>query len=143
MLYLIVLGDNIFYGNGLNDMLNRANETLNSQNKATIFGYFVNDPKRYGVVEFDNDGNAISIIEKPKKPKSKYAVVGLYFYPNDVIQITKSLKPSKRGELEITSVNDKFLEMKKLKVEIMGRGFAWFDTGTHESLLDASNYINT
>ena len=140
---VLILGDNIFYGNGLNDMLNRANETLNSQNKATIFGYFVNDPKRYGVVEFDNDGNAISIIEKPKKPKSKYAVVGLYFYPNDVIQITKSLKPSKRGELEITSVNDKFLEMKKLKVEIMGRGFAWFDTGTHESLLDASNYINT
>ena len=138
----LILGDNIFYGQGLIKILEKSIENLND-NKATIFGYYVNEPMRYGVVDFDKSGNALSIEEKPNKPKSNYAVVGLYFYPNSVIEIAKNVKPSKRGELEITSVNQKYLKNKKLRVELLGRGFAWLDTGTHESLLEASNFIQT
>ena len=139
----LVLGDNIFYGHGLTKMLASSIANVKNENKATVFGYFVKDPQRYGVVEFDVDGNVLSIEEKPEIPKSQYAVVGLYFYPNSVIDIAKAIKPSARGELEITSVNQKYLEQGDLKVELMGRGYAWLDTGTHESLLEASNYIQT
>ncbi len=139
----LILGDNIFYGHGLPEMLQSAIDNVKKGNKATIFGYNVKDPERYGVVDFDSNGNAISIVEKPENPKSNYAVVGLYFYPNDVIQVAKNVKPSNRGELEITSVNQHYLEKKQLKVELMGRGFAWLDTGTHDSLLEASQFIET
>lgn len=137
----LVLGDNIFYGYTFSKMLENAVKGVKENGNATVFGYYVKDPERYGVVEFDKQGNALSIEEKPEKPKSHYAVVGLYFYPNSVIEIAKNVKPSARGELEITSVNQKYLSQSNLKVELMGRGFAWLDTGTHESLLDASNYI--
>jgi glucose-1-phosphate thymidylyltransferase len=139
----LVLGDNIFYGHGLTELLNSAKENVKSNNKATVFGYYVNDPERYGVAEFDANGNVVSIEEKPLIPKSNHAVVGLYFYPNEVIQIAKSIKPSERGELEITTVNEVFLADGKLKVELMGRGFAWLDTGTHDSLIEASTFIQT
>lgn len=139
----LVLGDNIFYGHGLTKLLKSATENLKSSKKSTIFGYYVNDPERYGVAEFNNDGNVISIEEKPINPKSNYAVVGLYFYSNDVIEIAKSIKPSARGELEITSVNEQYLKMDRLMVEIMGRGYAWLDTGTHDSLLEAGSFIQT
>ena len=139
----LILGDNIFYGHGLTKLLNKAINNVKKEHKATIFGYYVNDPKRYGVVEFDNNTNVVSIEEKPKHPKSNYAVVGLYFYPNSVINIAKSVKPSDRGELEITSINQIYLEQGNLKVEIMGRGYAWLDTGTHESLLEASQFVQT
>lgn len=139
----MVLGDNIFYGHGLVAMLKQAVANVAQHNKATVFGYHVKDPDQYGVVDFDAEGNALSIEEKPLKPKSNYAVVGLYFYPNSVVEIAKNSKPSARGELEITTVNQTYLEQGDLKVELMGRGFAWLDTGTHESLLDASNFIQT
>ncbi|CAM1350547.1 glucose-1-phosphate thymidylyltransferase RfbA [Tenacibaculum crassostreae] len=139
----LILGDNIFYGHGLPEMLQSAIHNVKNENKATIFGYNVKDPERYGVVDFDSKGNAISIIEKPEFPKSNFAVVGLYFYPNNVIQVAKNVEPSKRGELEITSVNQHYLEKEQLKVELMGRGFAWLDTGTHDSLLEASQFIET
>lgn len=139
----LILGDNIFYGHGLIDMLASSIANVENDRKATVFGYYVKDPERYGVVEFDADGNVLSIEEKPVKPKSHYAVVGLYFYPNSVVEISKHIKPSARGELEITTVNQKYLEQGDLKVELMGRGYAWLDTGTHESLLEASNYIQT
>ena len=139
----LVLGDNIFYGQGFTDLLSKAVKNVSKKAKATVFGYYVQDPERYGVVEFDQRFNALSIEEKPLKPKSKYAVVGLYFYPNSVVEIAKSVKPSHRGELEITSVNQAYLRKDMLKVEVMGRGYAWLDTGTHESLLEASNYIQT
>jgi glucose-1-phosphate thymidylyltransferase len=139
----MVLGDNIFYGHGLVDMLNQAVVNVTQHNKATVFGYHVKDPDQYGVAEFDAVGNVLSLEEKPLHPKSNYAVVGLYFYPNSVIEIAKRIKPSARGELEITTVNQTYLEQGDLKVELMGRGFAWLDTGTHESLLDASNFIQT
>ena len=139
----MVLGDNIFYGHGLVEMLNQAVANVTQHNKATVFGYHVKDPDQYGVVDFDEQGNALSLEEKPLKPKSNYAVVGLYFYPNSVVNIAKNIKPSARGELEITTVNQTYLEQGDLKVELMGRGFAWLDTGTHESLLDASNFIQT
>lgn len=139
----LVLGDNIFYGHGFTDLLAQSLSNLKKENKATVFGYYVNDPERYGVVDFDKKGRALSIEEKPKNPKSNYAVVGLYFYPNNVVKIAKNIKPSSRGELEITSVNQEYLRQKNLKVEVMGRGYAWLDTGTHESLLEASNYIQT
>lgn len=139
----LILGDNIFYGHGLPEMLQSAIDNIKEEKKATVFGYNVKDPERYGVVDFDVNGNAISIIEKPEIPKSNYAVVGLYFYPNDVIQVAKNVKPSGRGELEITSVNQYYLENEQLKVELMGRGFAWLDTGTHDSLLEASQFIET
>ncbi|MBE7693138.1 glucose-1-phosphate thymidylyltransferase RfbA [Tenacibaculum finnmarkense] len=139
----LILGDNIFYGHGLPEMLASAIHTVQNDKKATIFGYYVKDAKRYGVVDFDANGNAISIIEKPENPKSNYAVVGLYFYPNNVIKIAKKVVPSERGELEITSVNQQYLEDKQLKVQLMGRGFAWLDTGTHDSLLEASQFIET
>ncbi|MDE0536874.1 glucose-1-phosphate thymidylyltransferase RfbA [Tenacibaculum sp. L6] len=139
----LILGDNIFYGHGLPEMLQSAIDNVKKENKATIFGYNVKDPERYGVVDFDAKGNAISIIEKPENPKSNYAVVGLYFYPNDVIQVAKNVKPSNRGELEITSVNQHYLENQQLKVELIGRGFTWLDTGTHASLLEASQFIET
>ena len=130
----LVLGDNIFHGSGFTSMLTNAVETVEKENKAAVFGYWVSDPERYGVVEFDNEGNCLSIEEKPRKPKSNYAVTGLYFYPNKVVEIAKGIKPSARGELEITSVNQKFLEDGELKVNLLGRGFAWLDTGTHDSL---------
>jgi len=139
----LVLGDNIFYGHGFKKMLRHAVKTVSQQSKATVFGYYVRDPERYGVAEFDLQGNVLSIEEKPPNPKSNHAVVGLYFYPNDVVEVAKAVKPSHRGELEITSVNQAYLEQKNLKVELMGRGFAWLDTGTHESLMEASNYIQT
>ncbi|MBW3466361.1 glucose-1-phosphate thymidylyltransferase RfbA [Arthrospiribacter ruber] len=139
----LVLGDNIFYGHGFTQLLKNAVETVQKDGKATVFGYYVQDPQRYGVVDFDKNGNALSIEEKPEDPKSNYAVVGLYFYPNSVIKIAKSIKPSKRGELEITSVNQDYLYKGNLKVELMGRGYAWLDTGTHESMLEASNFIQT
>ena len=139
----LVLGDNIFYGHGLTDMLRRSVKNVKEDNNATIFGYYVKDPKRYGVAEFDKSGSVLSIIEKPDVPKSNFAVVGLYFYPNSVVEIAKTIKPSERGELEITSVNQAYLKQGNLKVELMGRGYAWLDTGTHESLLEASNYIQT
>lgn len=139
----LVLGDNIFYGHGLTDMLASSIANVKNDKKATVFGYYVKDPERYGVAEFDNDGTVLSLEEKPEKPKSSYAVVGLYFYPNSVVEIAKNIKPSARGELEITTVNQKYLEQGDLKVELMGRGYAWLDTGTHESLLEASNFIHT
>jgi glucose-1-phosphate thymidylyltransferase len=139
----LVLGDNIFYGYGFSEMLANAVKTIEETKKATVFGYYVKDPERYGVVEFDAAGNALSIEEKPTNPKSNFAVVGLYFYPNSVVEIAKNVKPSHRGELEITTVNQEYLQQENLKVELMGRGFAWLDTGTHESLLEASNYIQT
>jgi glucose-1-phosphate thymidylyltransferase len=139
----LVLGDNIFYGHGLTELLNSAKENVKNNNKATVFGYYVNDPERYGVAEFDKNGNVVSIEEKPTSPKSNYAVVGLYFYPNNVVQISKKIKPSERGELEITTVNEVFLSEGKLKVELMGRGYAWLDTGTHDSLIEASSFIQT
>ena len=137
----LVLGDNIFHGSNLRHMLRTAVETAEQEAKATVFGYRVNDPERYGVVEFDADGNAISIEEKPLQPKSDYAVVGLYFYPNKVVDIAKNIKPSARGELEITTVNQQFLDDGELMVQTLGRGFAWLDTGTHDSLSEASTFI--
>ena len=139
----MVLGDNIFYGSGFSIKLKECVNVVNNENKAVVFGYEVKNPKRYGVVDFDNDGNAISIEEKPKYPKTNYAVVGLYFYPNSVINIAKSIKPSQRGELEITSVNSYYLNKSDLKVNILGRGFAWLDTGTIDSINNASNFIRT
>ena len=137
----LVLGDNIFHGNGLSAMLREAVRTAEVDRKATVFGYWVSDPERYGVAEFDAEGNCLSIEEKPSQPKSNYAVVGLYFYPNKVVSVAKSIKPSSRGELEITSVNQRFLEDGELKVQTLGRGFAWLDTGTHDSLSEASTFI--
>ena len=137
----LVLGDNIFHGNGLSKMLRQAVATAEEQKKATVFGYWVADPERYGVAEFDNTGRVLSIEEKPQNPKSNYAVVGLYFYPNKVVQVAKGIKPSARGELEITSVNQAFLQDNELNVQLMGRGFAWLDTGTHDSLAEASTFI--
>jgi glucose-1-phosphate thymidylyltransferase len=139
----LVLGDNIFYGHGLTTMLAKSIANVEDDKKATVFGYYVKDPERYGVAEFDQQGNVLSIVEKPENPASRYAVVGLYFYPNSVVEIAKKIKPSARGELEITSVNQAYLEQGDLKVELMGRGYAWLDTGTHESLLEAANYIQT
>ncbi|WP_308596367.1 glucose-1-phosphate thymidylyltransferase RfbA [uncultured Parabacteroides sp.] len=137
----LVLGDNIFHGNGFTSTLRNAVATAEKESKATVFGYWVNDPERYGVAEFDADGNCLSIEEKPEHPKSNYAVVGLYFYPNKVVEVAKNIKPSARGELEITTVNQHFLDDKELKVQTLGRGFAWLDTGTHDSLSEASTYI--
>ncbi len=137
----LVLGDNIFHGNGFTAMLKEAVRTAEEEHKATVFGYWVSDPERYGVAEFDKQGNCVSIEEKPLKPKSNYAVTGLYFYPNKVVDIAKSIKPSARGELEITTVNQTFLDDNELKVQTLGRGFAWLDTGTHDSLAEASTYI--
>ena len=137
----LVLGDNIFHGNGLSALLREAVRTAEEDKKATVFGYWVSDPERYGVAEFDNEGNCLSIEEKPQHPKSNYAVVGLYFYPNKVVDVAKHIKPSARGELEITTVNQRFLEDGELKVQTLGRGFAWLDTGTHDSLAEASTYI--
>ena len=137
----LVLGDNIFYGSGFTGMLKQAVEHAEQNGQATVFGYYVNDPERYGVAEFDKDGNCLSIEEKPAKPKSNYAVVGLYFYPNSVVDIAKHIKPSARGELEITTVNQKYLEDKNLLVQTLQRGFAWLDTGTHDSLSEASTFI--
>ncbi len=137
----LVLGDNIFQGAGISSLLKNAVVDAEQNNKATVFGYWVNDPERYGVAEFDKDGNCVSIEEKPKNPKSNYAVVGLYFYPNKVVEIAKNVKPSARGELEITSVNQAFLNSGELKVQVFDRGFAWLDTGTHDSLAEASTYI--
>ena len=137
----LVLGDNIFQGTGFTKMLREAVRTADEDKKATVFGYWVNDPERYGVAEFDKEGNCLSIEEKPQKPKSNYAVVGLYFYPNKVVEVARNIKPSARGEYEITTVNQKFLEDGELKVQTLGRGFAWLDTGTHDSLSEASTYI--
>ena len=137
----LVLGDNIFQGTGFTKMLKEAVRTAEEDKKATVFGYWVNDPERYGVAEFDKEGNCLSIEEKPKEPKSNYAVVGLYFYPNKVVEVARNIKPSARGEYEITTVNQKFLEDGELKVQTLGRGFAWLDTGTHDSLSEASTYI--
>lgn len=137
----LVLGDNIFNGHGFFKLLDKAVTNVQNQNMATVFGYYVSDPERYGVVEFDAEGKVLSIEEKPLNPKSNHAVVGLYFYPNSVVEIAKNIKPSDRGELEITAVNQEYLKRGELKVEILGRGFAWLDTGTHESLIEASNYI--
>lgn len=137
----LVLGDNIFHGNGLSAMLKEAVRIAEEEKKATVFGYWVSDPERYGVAEFDNEGNCLSIEEKPQHPKSNYAVVGLYFYPNKVVDVAKHIKPSARGELEITTVNQEFLQDGELKVQTLGRGFAWLDTGTHDSLSEASTFI--
>jgi len=139
----LILGDNVFYGGNLRRKLENTVLEVESKNNAVVFGYFVNDPERYGVVEFDNQGNAISLEEKPNKPKSNYAISGLYFYPNDVISFAKKQKPSPRGELEITDVNKAYLKQDRLKVEQMGRGYAWLDTGTHDSLLEASQFVQT
>ena len=139
----LVLGDNIFYGHGFTTLLANARGRITNEQVATVFGYYVSNPECYGVVDFDSDGNALSIEEKPQKPKSNYAVSGLYFYPNSVVDIAKNIKPSERCELEITSVNQAYLSRGNLKVEVMGRGYAWLDTGTHDSLIDASNYIRT
>ena len=137
----LVLGDNIFHGAGLTPLLKEAVRAAEEEQKATVFGYWVNDPERYGVAEFDKDGNCLSIEEKPKEPKSNYAVVGLYFYPNKVVDIARKIKPSARGELEITAVNQEFLQAGELKVQTLGRGFAWLDTGTHDSLAEASIFV--
>ena len=137
----LVLGDNIFYGSGFTSLLRKAVADAEENGKATVFGYWVNDPERYGVAEFDKEGNCLSIEEKPKEPKSNYAVVGLYFYPNKVVDVAKNIKPSARGELEITTVNQVFLNDKELKVQVFGRGFAWLDTGTHDSLAEASTFV--
>ncbi len=139
----LVLGDNIFYGHGLPELLRAARKNVEKNNTATVFGYYVKDPQRYGVAEFDEQGKVISVEEKPEHPKSNYAVTGLYFYTNEVVKIAENIKPSARGELEITSVNQAYLEKERLKVELMGRGFAWLDTGTHESLIDAGRFIET
>ena len=139
----LVLGDNIFYGHGLTELLATSVKNAEDENKATVFGYYVKDPERYGVAEFDEKGNVTSIEEKPSNPKSNYAVIGLYFYPNDVIQKAHNVQPSDRGELEITTLNQDYLSELRLKVELMGRGYAWLDTGTHESLLEASMFIQT
>ncbi|ATA94016.1 glucose-1-phosphate thymidylyltransferase RfbA [Capnocytophaga canimorsus] len=139
----LVLGDNIFYGQSFTKMLLQSVETAEKERKATVFGYYVKDPERYGVAEFDAEGNVLSIEEKPEKPKSHYAVVGLYFYPNKVVNVAKNIKPSARGELEITTVNQEFLKDNELKVQLLGRGFAWLDTGTHDSLSEASNFVET
>jgi len=137
----LILGDNIFYGNGMPTLLANSIKNVKDDNNATVFGYRVNDPQRYGVAGFDENGNVTSIEEKPENPKSNFAVVGLYFYPNDVVKKAKEIKPSPRGELEITTLNEIYLDDKRLKVELMGRGYAWLDTGTHESMLEASNFI--
>lgn len=137
----LVLGDNIFYGQNFTSMLEQSLKDAEKNNMATVFGYYVNDPERYGVAEFDKDGKVLSIEEKPKEPKSNYAVVGLYFYPNKVVEVAKNIKPSARGELEITTVNQEFLKAEQLKVQLLGRGFAWLDTGTHDSLSEASTFI--
>ena len=139
----LVLGDNIFHGAGFSQLLHESVRTAEVDKKATVFGYWVNDPERYGVAEFDKEGNCLSIEEKPANPKSNYAVVGLYFYPNKVVDVAKHIKPSARGELEITTVNQEFLKDGELKVQTLGRGFAWLDTGTHDSLTEATNYIET
>ena len=139
----LILGDNIFYGQGLTSLLAQSVKNAEEKNKATVYGYYVSDPERYGVAEFDKGGSVISIEEKPKNPKSNYAVVGLYFYPNDVVKKAKQIKPSARGELEITTLNQMYLDEKRLRVKTMGRGYAWLDTGTHESLLEASQFIQT
>ena len=139
----LILGDNIFYGQHFSQMLAQAVTNVQQEQKATVFGYYVKDPERYGVAEFDQEGNVLSIEEKPKNPKSNYAIVGLYFYPNKVIEIAKQIKPSARGELEITSVNQEFFQAKELKVQLLGRGFAWLDTGTHDSLTEATNFVET
>jgi len=139
----LVLGDNIFYGHGLTNLLAASVKNAEKKKEATVFGYHVKDPERYGVAEFDKEGKVTSLEEKPENPKSNYAVVGLYFYPNDVVKKAKEVKPSDRGELEITTLNQDYLEEDRLRVELMGRGYAWLDTGTHESLLEASNYIQT
>lgn len=139
----LVLGDNIFYGHGLTELLSTSVKNAEKEDKATVFGYYVKDPERYGVAEFNKNGDVTSIEEKPEKPKSNYAVIGLYFYPNDVIEKAKNVKPSHRDELEITTLNQDYLNDKRLKVELMGRGYAWLDTGTHESLLEASQFIQT
>ena len=139
----LVLGDNIFYGHGLTALLQQAVERVELEKQSTIFGYYVSDPERYGVAEFDSSGKVISIEEKPLNPKSNYAVVGLYFYTNDVIEVSKNIVPSERGELEITTVNEVFLKREQLQVELMGRGYAWLDTGTHESLIEAGSFIQT
>jgi len=139
----LILGDNIFYGAGIEKLLSDAVQTVSVENKASIFGYYVQDPQRYGVAEFDKNGNVLGIEEKPAEPKSNYAVVGLYFYPNSVVEIAKNTKPSARGELEITTVNQTYLQREKLKMAMMGRGYAWLDTGTQDSLLEASNFIQT
>ena len=139
----LILGDNIFFGHGLSGMLQNSVKTIQSKNDAVIFGYSVKDPQRYGVVSFDDSGKVTDIVEKPSQPKSNYAVVGLYYYPNEVVKIAKNVKPSKRGELEITSVNQAFLDMNSLSVELMGRGYAWLDTGTQQAMNNASNFIKT
>lgn len=139
----LVLGDNIFHGHGLTELLRKSVHNVIEEGKATVFGYYVSDPKRYGVAEFNTTGKVLSIEEKPINPKSNYAVVGLYFYPNSVVEVAKNIKPSARGELEITTVNQVYLQQEQLQVELMGRGYAWLDTGTHESLLEASNFIQT
>ena len=139
----LVLGDNIFYGHGLTNLLVKSVKNAVEDKNATVFGYYVKDPERYGVAEFNENGDVTSIVEKPENPKSNYAVIGLYFYPNDVIQKAKEVKPSHRGELEITTLNQDYLNESRLKVELMGRGYAWLDTGTHESLLEASQFIQT
>ncbi|OAI45944.1 glucose-1-phosphate thymidylyltransferase [Nitrospira sp. SCGC AG-212-E16] len=139
----LVLGDNIFFGHGLTEMLNKAVRDVTSTGGATVFGYYVKDPERYGIVEFDREGNVLTIEEKPRQPRSRYAVTGLYFYDNDVVAMAKDVKPSWRGELEITDLNNAYLMKKKLRVELMGRGYAWLDTGTCESLLDAGEFIST
>lgn len=139
----LVLGDNIFFGHGLSELLTKAVNDVDSAGGATVFGYYVKDPERYGIVEFDKSGSVLSVEEKPAEPKSRYAVTGLYFYDNTVVAIAKSIKPSQRGELEITDVNKAYLAKKKLRVELMGRGYAWLDTGTHESLLEAGEFIAT
>ena len=137
----LVLGDNIFYGYGLEELVKKAKENVETHAQANVFGYYVNNPKRYGVVEFDKSGEALSVEEKPTVPKSNYAVVGLYFYPNSVIEIAENIKPSQRGELEITSVNEEYLKRSELEVNVMGRGFAWLDTGTHDSLAEAGEFV--
>lgn len=139
----LVLGDNIFYGHGLTKLLASSVKNVKEENKATVFGYYVSDPERYGVAEFNENGDVTSIEEKPTDPKSNYAVIGLYFYPSDVVKKAKNVKPSHRGELEITTLNQDYLDENRLKVELMGRGYAWLDTGTHESLLEASSFIQT